>query len=169
MKHWFPKPLTSVLLFCSWLLFNQSVSAGHVLLAALMAFLLPLLLSSLLPLKDPSIHRPMALLRLLGMSLIEIVRSSVNVTRIILLGKSDGIHSQFIRVPLDMKDSYGLALLSCLINITPGTVWVEIMPESGELSLHVFDLHDEQWWIETIKSHYEEPLMLIFENRTLER
>ncbi|MBL4953526.1 Na+/H+ antiporter subunit E, partial [Neobacillus sp. YIM B02564] len=58
---------------------------------------------------------------------------------------------------------FGLALLSCLINSTPGTVWVEILPESHQLALHVLDLHDEQWWIDTIKSRYEQPLIEIFE------
>lgn len=166
MKRWFPLPLTSVLLFLGWLLINQSLSPGQLLLATLVAVFLPLLFKPLQPLKDPVIYRPMALISLLTMAMVEIVRSCFNVSRIIMFRKSEGIQSQFIRIPLDLKDSYGLALLSCLINITPGTVWVEIMPDSGELSLHVFDLHDEKWWIDTIKSRYERPLMLIFENQS---
>lgn len=55
-------------------------------------------------------------------------------------------------------------MLSCLINMTPGTVWVEIFPEQHELSLHVFDLHDRQWWVDTIKGRYERPLIKIFES-----
>ena len=57
-------------------------------------------------------------------------------------------------------------MLSCLINSTPGTVWVEILPDSHELSLHVFDLHDAQWWVNTIKQRYEQPLREIFETET---
>lgn len=164
MKRWFPQPLTSVLLALAWLLINQSLSAGHLVLACILAISLPLLFRRLQPLNDPVIYRPMALFSLLAMALVEIIRSCFNVSRIIMFRKSDGIQSQFIRIPLDMTDSYGLALLSCLINITPGTVWVEIMPDSGDLCLHVFDLHDEQWWVDTIKSRYEKPLMVIFEN-----
>jgi multicomponent K+:H+ antiporter subunit E len=48
--------------------------------------------------------------------------------------------------------------------MTPGTVWVEILPERHELSLHVFDLHDQQWWIDTIRERYERPLIAIFES-----
>jgi multicomponent K+:H+ antiporter subunit E len=73
------------------------------------------------------------------------------------------VNSQFIKIPLDMRDPYGLAMLSCLINTTPGTVWVEILEEKHELVLHVFDLHDAQWWIDTIKERYEKPLIEIFE------
>jgi multicomponent K+:H+ antiporter subunit E len=47
--------------------------------------------------------------------------------------------------------------------MTPGTVWVEILPERYELALHVFDLNDEAWWVDTIKTRYEQPLMLIFQ------
>jgi multicomponent K+:H+ antiporter subunit E len=42
-------------------------------------------------------------------------------------------------------------------------VWVEILPENHELLLHVFDLHDEQWWIDTIKTRYEQPIIEVFE------
>jgi multicomponent K+:H+ antiporter subunit E len=81
------------------------------------------------------------------------------------LQRSQGVNSQFIRVPLDLRDPYGLALLSCLINCTPGTVWVEILPGTHDLALHIFDLQDEQWWIDTIKREYEGPLMEIFEGK----
>ncbi|WP_211242685.1 Na+/H+ antiporter subunit E, partial [Halopseudomonas bauzanensis] len=38
------------------------------------------------------------------------------------------LNSQFIRIPLDLRDPHGLAVLACIINSTPGTVWVEIIP-----------------------------------------
>ena len=97
------------------------------------------------------------------MALVEVIRSCFNVCRIILFADYKQVNSQFIRVPLTIRDPYGLAMLSCLINMTPGTVWVEILPERYELALHVFDLHDEQWWIETIQTRYEQPLIAIFE------
>jgi multicomponent K+:H+ antiporter subunit E len=164
MKRWFPLPVTSVLLFLIWLLVNQSVSPGQLFLAVVLAISLPLMFRSLQPMNDPVIYRPLTLFTLLAKALVEVVRSCFNVSAIIMFRKNDGIQSRFIRVPLDMTNNYGLALLSCLINITPGTVWVELMEDSGELSLHVFDLHDEQWWIDTIKTKYELPLRMIFEN-----
>ena len=94
---------------------------------------------------------------------IEIVRSCINVSRLILFTPRNKLNSQFIRIPLDIRNPYGLAMLSCLINSTPGTVWVEILPDTHELALHVFDLHDEQWWIDTIKTQYERPLIEVFE------
>lgn len=163
MRRWLPSPLMSGLLLATWLLLNQSVAPGQVLLGALLAIGLPLLALPLQPAGFPRVPRPVALFRLLAWALVEIVRSAINVSRIILFGSRKGLNSQFIRIPLDLRNPYGLALLSCLINSTPGTVWVELMSDTNELTLHVFDLHDEQWWIDTIKSRYERPLIEIFE------
>jgi multicomponent K+:H+ antiporter subunit E len=165
MKRWLPHPLTSLILFALWLLISQSIEPAHLLLALFLAVGIPLLTRPLQPLRDPRLVKPLALFRLLSMALVEVIRSCFNVSRIILFVKPGLVKSQFMRVPLDLQDRYGLALLSCLINSTPGTVWVEILPDAHELALHVFDLHDEQWWIDTIKVRYEKPLIDIFEQK----
>ena len=163
MKRWLPTPFTSVALLLTWLVLNQSVEPAHLLLAVVFAIAIPLLVRSLQALAGPRFKRPVAFFRLLALSFVEIVRSCFSVARIILFVNPGAVQSQFIRVPLDLRSPYGLAVLSCLINSTPGTVWVELLPGSNELALHVFDLHDEQWWIDTIKNRYEQPLIEVFE------
>lgn len=162
MKRWLPSPMMSFVLLLFWLLLNESLEPAQILLGAVLAVVVPLLTRPLQPLAYPRLAKPFLLLRLLGMALIEIIRSCFNVSWLILSSRRDKLNSQFIRIPLDIRNPYGLALLSCLINSTPGTVWVEILPDNYELSLHVFDLHDEQWWINTIKTRYEKPLIEIF-------
>ena len=163
MKRWLPHPVVSLALCALWLLLNQAFDAAIILLGAMLGIALPLLLRRLQPLGYPRLHAPLTALRLLGMASVEILRSCAGVCRIILFGDHAAVHSAFIRVPLTIRDPHGLAVLSCLINMTPGTVWVEILPERYELALHVFDLHDEQWWIDTITKRYERPLIDIFE------
>ncbi len=163
MRRWLPSPLLSLALLLMWLLLNQSAAPAHWLLGAVLGIVAPLLARPLQPHGHARLRRPLALVRLLWMAAIEIVRSCFNVTQIILLRRSADVNSQFIRVPLDLKSPHGLALLSCLINSTPGTVWVEILPERHELLLHVFDLHDEAWWVDTIKTRYEQPIIEVFE------
>lgn len=163
MRRWLPSPLLSLTLLLMWLLLNQSAAPAHWLFGAVLGIVAPLLARPLQPHGHARLRRPLALFRLLWMAAIEIVRSCFNVTQIILLRRSADVNSQFIRVPLDLKSPHGLALLSCLINSTPGTVWVEILPERYELLLHVFDLHDEAWWVETIKTRYEQPIIEVFE------
>jgi multicomponent K+:H+ antiporter subunit E len=169
MTRWLPYPLVSLALGALWLLLNQAFDAASILLGAALGIALPLLLRSLQPLGYPRLHAPLTLLRLLGMAAVEIVRSCFSVGRLILFANHARVNAQFIRVPLSLRDPYGLAMLSCLINMTPGTVWVEILPENHELSLHILDLselHDAAWWIATIKTRYERPLIDIFEPRS---
>ncbi|MEN3277549.1 MAG: multicomponent antiporter subunit [Massilia sp.] len=163
MKRWLPYPVVSLVLCALWLLLNQSFDVASILLGAVLGIAVPLLVRRLQPLGYPRVRAPATLLRLLAMASVEIVRSCFNVCRIILFADYRAVNSQFIRIPLTIRDPYGLAVLSCLINMTPGTVWVEILPERHELSLHVFDLHDEAWWVDTIKTRYERPLIDIFE------
>lgn len=163
MRRWLPSPLLSISLLLMWLLINQSIEPGHWLLGGALAIIAPLLARPLQPHGHARLGRPLALFRLLWLSAIEIIRSCFNVSQIILLRRSDRVNSQFIRVPLDLRSPHGLALLSCLINSTPGTVWVEFRSDSHELLLHIFDLHDEQWWIKTIKTRYEQPIIEVFE------
>lgn len=166
MRRWLPAPVLSLALLLMWLMLNQSIELAHWLFGALLGVSAPLLARRLQPHGHARIGRPLALLRLLWLLTIEIVRSCFNVSGIILLRRSAGVNSQFIKVPLDLRSPQGLALLSCLINSTPGTVWVDVLPDTHELLLHVFDLHDERWWIETIKTRYEQPIIELFEGRS---
>lgn len=166
MRRWLPFPLVSLALCALWLLLNQTVHPAHLLLGAAIGIAAPLLSRKLQPLGYPRMRTAAqwrSLVRLLAMASVEVVRSCFAVCRIILFADYTRVNSQFIRVQLTLRDPYGLAALSCLINMTPGTVWVEILPERHELALHVFDLKDTQWWIATIKTRYEQPLIDIFE------
>lgn len=163
MTRWLPYPLVSLGLCILWLLLNQSIEPAHLLLGAVVGIAAPLLGRQLQPFGYPRLRAPLVLARLLGMAAVEVVRSCFNVCRIILFADHGRVNAQFIRVPLRLRDPYALAVLSCLINMTPGTVWVEILPEGHELVLHVFDLQDEAFWIDTIRNRYEQPLIEIFE------
>lgn len=163
MKSWLPYPFVSLALCGFWLLLNQTLDNANILLGVVLGVAAPLLTRRLIPLGFPRLHAPLVALRLFVMAGIEILRSCLTVCRAILFTKATNLRSEFIRVPLRMRDPYGLAMLSCLINMTPGTVWTELVEEGTVLVLHVFDLHDAQWWIETIQTKYEAPLMQIFE------
>lgn len=164
MTPWLPFPIVSLALCALWLLLNQALDPANLLFGAALGIAVPLLSRRLQPFGYPRLRAPLTFLRLMAMAGVEIVRSCFNVCRIILFRDYSTVNALFIRVPLTIRDPYGLAMLSCLINMTPGTVWVELLPERHELALHVFDLHDQQWWIDTIKERYERPLIEIFES-----
>src|SRR5690554_2375779 len=126
MKRWLPYPVTSAGIFIGWLLISQALAVAHLLLAAVLALVIPILMRPLRSLSDPWLRKPWLFLRLMVLSLIEIIRSCFNVSRIILFVRSENVSSQFVKYPLKLRDPYGLAMLSGLINLTPGTVWVEL-------------------------------------------
>ena len=39
--------------------------------------------------------------------------------------------SGFVNIPLDLRDPYALAALACIITATPGTLWVELRCGEG--------------------------------------
>src|SRR5690606_24023065 len=84
MKRWLPFPYLSAALLVCWLLLAQSLANADLLLGLLLAFAIPLLMRSLLPLPRARVWRPWLLFRLLSASMVEIVRSCFNVSRIIL-------------------------------------------------------------------------------------
>ena len=163
MKRWLPFPALSVTLLLAWLLLARSVEPVQLLLGGALAIAVPRFARPLLPGEPARPRRPAVAARLFRIAMVEIVRSAFNVCRLIVWPPLSGVNARFIRIPLELRNPYGLAVLSCLINITPGTVWVEVLADTHELVLHVFDLHDAQWWVATIKQRYEQPLRDIFE------
>ena len=128
MSRWLPYPFVSLVLCILWLLLNQTVYPGHILLGALLGVAAPLLTRRLMPLGYPRLRKPAVALRLVAFASVEVVRSCFNVSRVILFADYADLNAQFVRIPLTMRDPYGLAALSCLINMTPGTVWTEVQP-----------------------------------------
>ena len=157
-----PYPLLSLALLVLWLLLNQSVSAGHLVLGSVLAVLTSWAMAALRP-EKARIRRPGAALRLAGMVLVDILRSNVAVGRIIVRSREPGVNAGFMTIPLDLRSQQGLAVLSIIITSTPGTIWVNYDAAKGTLLLHVLDLVDETVWVRTIKGRYERLLMEIFE------
>ena len=71
--------------------------------------------------------------------------------------------SAFVRIPLALRDPNGLAALAIITTVVPGTVWSELAMDRSALLLHLFDVDDEQAYIDLFKHRYETPLMEIFE------
>ena len=162
MRRLLPSPLLSLFLFGMWLMLNQSLAPGQLLLGAALALGVPALTAGTRPLR-PRIRRPWLLLRLAAVVAADVLASSVRVATIILGGAERRQHSGFMDIPLDLHDPHGLAVLAAIVNSTPGTVWAELSEDRSLLTLHVLDLRDEQAWIDTIKTRYEKPLMAIFQ------
>lgn len=155
-------PLLPVVLALLWLLLNDSLSAGQVLLGIVFAGLVTLAARPLRPLPAWPRRLPVAI-GLIWHVFIDIVHSNIGVGRVILGATRRQPTIGFVKIPLDLRDPHGLAMLSVIITGTPGTVWAGHDPAANVLTLHVLDLQDEAAWVRTIKHRYERPLMEIFE------
>lgn len=151
----------AVALFVMWLLLNNSLATGHILLGAILAIFFARTSRGLRPLR-PSVKRLHLAIVLAVVVVIDIVKSNIMVARVVIRGVRGG-GPGFMQIPLDLRDPHGLAILAMILTATPGTVWVDLDRDQGKLTLHILDLQDEADWIRTIKQRYERPLMEIFE------
>lgn len=155
-------PLMPVFLLLTWLLLNDSVAPGQVVLGAVFAVLIIVAVARLRPLPAWP-HRLYVAIGLIWHVFVDIVRSNLAVGRIILGASRRQPTIGFMQIPLDLRDPHGLAMLAVIVTGTPGTVWAGHDAEHNVLTLHVLDLKDEGTWVRTIKDRYERPLMEIFE------
>lgn len=161
MTRFLPFPLIALSLFALWLLLNQSISPGHVLLGGIVGLVGGWVLARLEPPKA-RLRRLSAICRLAALVLMDILRSNVAVARIILGLERKRLTSGFVEIPLELRDPYGLSALAGIITSTPGTLWVDFDPESGTLTIHVLDLVNEDEWVRTVQGRYERLLLEIF-------
>jgi len=169
---WLPTPYRSLLLFIVWLLLNNSISVGHIVLAIILAIVIPLA-TSLFRTKQPLILKPGLAFRHLMLVLYDIITANVQVA-FLILGPNKKLNPGFVKVPLDLTHSMPITILASTVSLTPGTVsaevypWTECLiegkePEERFLLIHVLNLEDEQALIDTIKQRYEAPLKEIFQ------
>ncbi|MBK5007526.1 Na+/H+ antiporter subunit E [Pseudomonas sp. S32] len=162
MSRLFPAPLLSLSLFVLWLLLNLSVSAGNLLLAAVLGILAPLLMAPLRP-QHAHVRRPRVIVKLIGRVGLDVILSNLEVARGVLRAGKRPPRSAFVHIPLALREPHGLATLSMITTVVPGTVWSELALDRSVLLLHVFDLEDEAAFIKHFKDTYERPLMEIFQ------
>jgi multicomponent K+:H+ antiporter subunit E len=164
LAHLLPSPLLSILLFLSWLMLNESVSTGHLLLAALLAVLLPWWTNRFRP-ELPRLRRWGVVLRLTRHVLLDIVVSNVEVARRVL-GPEASLRPVFVWVPLSIRDPHGVVALAGIVTLTPGTLSSEISADGRHLlvhTLHCPDASAEAALVASIQTRYEAPLKEIFE------
>ncbi|MDD1537021.1 MULTISPECIES: Na+/H+ antiporter subunit E [unclassified Bradyrhizobium] len=161
MTRFLPFPIVSFCLLALWLLLNQALTFGHLLLGCVVALAGGRILT-VLELPHTRLRRPGLMLRLLGLVAVDVIRSNLAVAQIVLGFGRRHRKSGFVNIPLDMRNPYGLACLAWIITSTPGTLWVNFDAQKGSLLIHVLDLVDEDDWIRTIKDRYERHLLEIF-------
>lgn len=162
MKRFIPYPLLTAALFLMWVLLVQSVSPGQVALGILVSVYATWSMKQLRP-PELKLYRIKPLLPLTLHVIYDILRSNLAVLKITLSPSRERV-SGFVRVPLDLTNPHGLTVLAIIITATPGTMWIQYDKRRRSLLVHVFDLIEEDTWIDLIKNRYEAPLMQVFQS-----
>ena len=157
-----PHPLLTPILTAVWLLLNNSIAPGHILLGALLGWLIPLFTLRFWP-ETIRIRRPMVLLRFFAIFLLDVFVANLAVARLIL-GSPARLHPAFIEVPLDLTSELAISLLANTICLTPGTVSARLSPDQRTLLVHALDAPDPDAVRDLIKTRYEAPLREVFES-----
>lgn len=159
--RWLPHPLLSLSLLIVWLLLVNTVSAGHIVLGAIIGIAVPLFTSPYWP-DRPVFRKPMAAVRLTLVVLWDIVVANIVVAKLILFRRPSSLKPQFLVIPLEARSRYAISLLAGIITMTPGTVSADLDRDARALLVHGLDVDDAEATVAQIKARYEAPLVEIF-------
>lgn len=161
MKRLLPYPVLAGMLLVLWLVLQQSIGLGHILLGGAIAIAVAFAASAILP-GRVRFRRLLSLLQLVAVAGIDIIRSNIAVLLILINPRAEP-RAGFIKMELKLTNQFGLAVLACLLTATPGSAWLEYDGERNTVLIHVLDLIDKDEWVATIRHRYERLLLEIFE------
>jgi multicomponent K+:H+ antiporter subunit E len=157
-----PAPVSSCALLALWLVLARSASLGQVIVGLVLALAVPLVTANLRPTKV-RVRRPLVIARYVLRVALDVILSNFAVARDVVAWRWRRPQSKFVVVPLELRDPLGLAALSMVTTIVPGTVWSELALDRSALLLHVWSVAEEDIFVARFKARYEQPLREIFE------
>lgn len=160
MRRWLPHPVMSVALWAGWLVLQQSLAVGTLIVGAILAVLITQLWA---PLDPPRMRvRHVGKLAWLVMRVsIDIVASNWDVARLIVTRRKHV--PGFISIDLEVDRAAALAILAGIITATPGTIWASHDAHRRRLLIHVLDTASADGLVYNIKQRYEPALREIFQ------
>ena len=158
--RWLPAPFLSATVFGFWLLMNDSVGAGTLAMALLLALAVPPF-AARLDREFASFGRLRGVPRLAAVLFRDMVSANITVARQVL-GPEHKLRPGFVWIPLEIRNIHGIAALTSFITLTPGTVSSELSDDRRYLLVHLLDMEDADSVVRDIKQRYERPLMEIF-------
>jgi multicomponent K+:H+ antiporter subunit E len=156
-----PMPVHSLLLFIVWLLLNNTIAPGHLVLAAFLAVVIPLLTSGMQD-PQPSFSKPLVIIRYILRVAGDIIVANFEVA-LLVVGPAKKLSPAFVAIPIEIQHELPITILASTVSLTPGTVSAEISEDKQWLYVHVLHLTNKDELIASIKQRYEQPLMEIFE------
>ncbi len=158
--RWVPYPRFSVVLALLWMLLNNTLDPGHILLGVVLGCALPLLMRNILP-PLPVVRRPGKALAFVLLVLGDIVVANLRVARLVL-GPVSSLRPRLVTIPLDIADPVVASILAGTVTLTPGTISVDLDLQARRLVVHALDATSDAAIIDEVKTRYEARLREIF-------
>jgi len=162
LRRLFPHPMLSLLLFVTWMLLVNQFKIGSLVMALILAIIIPMLTAPYWP-NRPPLKRVPAFAAYVLLVMWDILKANVEVAKIVLFMPNSSIRSGWIAVPIDLKTPEAITILAGTITMTPGTVTADMSSCGRVLLIHALHAPDPDSIVADIKSRYEARLKRIFE------
>ena len=161
MNRIIPHPILTVSLIIVWLLLNNTVAPGHIVLGTILAILIPWFSSSFWE-EKVCLKNPWVFFKFAIVVIYDIVVANITVAKQVLGSNSD-LKPKLFKLPIKIEHPIGISILASTISLTPGTVSCDLSEDKSYLLIHGLSVDDEAKNIETILQRYEKPLLEVFQ------
>jgi multicomponent Na+:H+ antiporter subunit E len=153
--------LGSILLALAWAALQGEISLGNLLVGYLVGYAILALLARGGVMPSTLASRMFRALNLAAFFTWELLIANFRVAVDVLRG--DRIEPAVVGIPLDITSDGEILLLSMLINITPGSVTIDLSDDRRTLYVHVMHMKSAEETRREIKSGFERRVKLLFE------
>ena len=157
----FPHPFLTVLLAVVWILLQNEFSSGMAVFGLILGVIIPRLTANWWP-DRPAGFKLGKMISYVFIVLWDILVANVQVAWLILTRSNAKMRSQWIDIPLELRQPEAITILAGTITLTPGTVAADLSNTGHHLLVHVLDTDDPDAVRQEIKTRYEARLLEIF-------
>ena len=154
--------LGSILLALAWAAFQGEVTLGNLVVGYALGYAILALLARGGVLPTTLGSRTLHALELAGFFVWELLLANVRVAADVMRPRT-GIRPAVVAIPLDVTSDGEILLLSMLINITPGSVTIDLSDDRQTLYVHVMHMNTAEETRREIKEGFERRVKLVFE------
>lgn len=154
--------LGSILMALAWAALQGEVTTENLLVGCALGYAVLALLAKGGVLSPAFRNRAARVLGLAGFFIWELMVANVRVARDVLSPRTT-IRPAVVAIPLDITSDAEILLLSALINITPGSVTIDLSADRRTLFVHVMHMSSPEASRLEIKTGFEHRVKRLFE------
>ncbi|WP_414841083.1 Na+/H+ antiporter subunit E [Enterococcus saccharolyticus] len=149
--------LINLIIAVTWAFLQNSFTASHFFFGYVVGILILFILRKFL-IFDFYMDRVWALVKLLFLFFVELVKSNIDVIKIILSPKLKN-KTGIVAVETRLDSKLEITLLAGLISLTPGTISMDFSDNGKTIYIHSLDIPDKEKMIEQIHNTFERAIM----------